>query len=208
MKLHDRQPSSLLRDRLRCATQKAHEVLEGSLDLLHQPPEREYFVRLLVRFHGFHRIWDSAVARQLPDTVLPRPRVVLIEHDLRALGLNENAIRTICTLAPCAAATRLGDHPDTALGSAYVLEGSTLGGRVITEHLSEASWCPPGGLQYFNPYGDKTGSNWQAMLRHIAVAPGDTDRIVAGALCTFEILQEWLVSGSSQVPADCTENRR
>ena len=205
MKLHDRQPPSLLRDRLRCATQKAHEALEGSLDLLHQPPEREYFVRLLVRFHGFHRIWDSAVARQLPDTVLPRPRLVLIEHDLRGLGLDENVIRAI---APCSAAACLGDHPDTALGSAYVLEGSTLGGRVITEHLSKAHWCPPGGLQYFNPYGDKTGSNWQALLRHLAVAPGDTDNIVAGALRTFEILQEWLVSSSSQDPSACAEHRQ
>lgn len=190
MKLLDHQPLLSLRDRLRYATGKAHETLEGSLDLLRQPPEREYFARLLVRFHGFHRIWESAVARQLPNAVMPRPRLGLIEQDLRALGLNENAIHAI---APCAPVACLGDHPDTALGSAYVLEGSTLGGRVITQHLSKASWCPPGGLQYFNPYGDETVSNWRAMLRHLAVAPGDPDQIVAGALRTFEILQEWLV---------------
>ena len=190
MKLLDRQPSFSLRDCLRCATGKAHEALEGSLDLLRQPPEREYFVRLLVRFHGFHRVWESAVAGQLPDTVMPCPRLVLIEHDLRALGLDERAIGAI---APCAPAVCLGDNPDAALGSAYVLEGSTLGGRVITQHLSKASWCPPGGLRYFNPYADQTGSNWQAMLRHLAVAPGDPDQIVAGALRTFEILQDWLV---------------
>ena len=121
---------------------------------------------------------------------MPRRRLALIEQDLRALGINENAIRAI---DPCAAAACLGDNPDTALGSAYVLEGSTLGGRVITQHLSKASWCPSGGLQYFNPYGDETGSNWQALLRHLATATGDTDRIVAGALRTFEILQDWLV---------------
>ena len=104
MKLPDRQPSLSLRDRLRCATEKAHGALEGSLDLLRQPPEREYFVRLLVRFHGFHRVWESAVAGQLPDTVMPCPRLVLIEHDLRALGLDERAIGAI---APCAPAVRL-----------------------------------------------------------------------------------------------------
>ena len=190
MNLHDHQPSISLRDHLRFATGKAHETLEGSLDLLRQPPDRDYFVRLLVRFHGFHRIWESAVARQLPDPVMPRRRLALIEQDLRALGINENAIRAI---DPCAPAACLGDNPDSALGSAYVLEGSTLGGRVITQHLSNASWCPPGGLQYFNPYGDETGSNWQALLRHLATATGDTDRIVAGALRTFEILQDWLV---------------
>ena len=200
MKLHDHHLSIPLRDRLRCATGKAHEALEGSLDLLRQPPERDYFVRLLVRFHGFHRIWESAVARQLPDPVMPRRRLALIEQDLRALGINENAIRAI---DPCAAAACLGDNPDTALGSAYVLEGSTLGGRVITQHLSKASWCPSGGLQYFNPYGDETGSNWQALLRHLATAPGDTDRIVAGALRTFEILQEWLVC---QDPPACIQH--
>ena len=200
MKLHDHQPSISLRDHLRSATGKAHETLEGSLYLLRQPPDRDYFVRLLIRFHGFHRIWESAVARQLPDPVMPRRRLALIEQDLRALGINENAIRAI---DPCAPAACLGDNPDSALGSAYVLEGSTLGGRVITQHLSNASWCPPGGLQYFNPYGDETGSNWQALLRHLATAPGDTDRIVAGALRTFEILQEWLVC---QDPPACIQH--
>lgn len=202
MKLPDHQPTLPLRDRLRCATGKAHAALEGGLDLLRQPPEREYFVRLLVRFHGFHRVWESAVAQQLPDTVTPCTRLVLIEHDLRALGLDERAIGAI---APCAPAACLGNNPDAALGSAYVLEGSTLGGRVITQHLSKARWCPPGGLQYFNPYGDKTASNWQALLRHLAVAPGDPDQIIAGALRTFGILQDWLVS---QEPSACIELRQ
>ena len=194
MKLLEPQPSSFLRDRLRSATGKAHETLENTLNSLREPSEREYWVHLLIRFHGFHSIWESVLGRQLPASVVPRPRLPLIERDLRALGLDENDIRAI---VPCTPAACLGDNPDVALGSVYVLEGSTLGGRVITRHLSKASWWPAGGLQFFVPYGDNTVSNWQTFLRHLAVAPGDADQIVAGALRTFEILQGWLVC---QVP--------
>jgi len=192
-KFNDSLLPTILRDRLRSDTRKAHKDLEDALDLLHQPSSREYFIHLLVRFHGFHSVWESAIGRQLPDTVKPRSRLLLIEHDLRALGLDETGIRSI---TPCAQAARLGDNADAALGSVYVLEGSTLGGLVITRQLSKASWWPPEGLRYFNPYGDNTGSNWQTMLRHLSDTHGDHDRIVAGALFTFEILQDWLVGQS------------
>ena len=183
-----RQPPSL-HARLRTETAPAHERLERSLDLLRRPLDRDRFTALLIGFHGFHRAWEPALARGLPAAFIPGPRLPLLAQDLRALGLGDDSIGAI---PRCAQAAALGDHPDTALGSVYVLEGSTLGGQVIARHLGEAPWWPPAGLRYFDPYGDETASRWRHTLAQLAAAGGDADRIVAGAVRTFGILQHWL----------------
>ena len=188
----------LLHARLRTETAPAHERLERSLDLLSQPLDRDRFTALLVRFHGFHRAWEPALAGCLPADFVPGPRLPLIEQDLETLGLADH---TVGAIPCCAQAASLGDHPDTALGSVYVLEGSTLGGRVISHHFGEAPWWPPAGLRYFDPYGDATASRWRQTLAQLAAAGGDADRIVAGALRTFEILQHWLVPPAATAAA-------
>lgn len=186
----DRPLPASLHARLRAATAAAHRALEDALDLLREPPDRERFVRVLVGFHGFHRVWEPAVASQLPPGGAPPPRRALIEHDLRRLGLTDACLDAI---APCAAATALGADAPTALGSLYVLEGSTLGGQVITRHLAQAPWCPHEGLRTFAPYGDAAGARWRDTLALLAAARGDPEQIVAGALLTFAILLAWLV---------------
>ena len=189
---------SLLHARLRTETAPAHERLERSLDLLRRPLERERFTALLIRLHGFHQAWERALALRLPAASVPGPRLRLIAQDLGALGLGDD---TIGAIPHCAQAASLGDHPDTALGSVYVLEGSTLGGRMIAHHLSEAAWLPPAGLRYFDPYGDATAARWRQTLAQLADAGGDADRIVAGAVRTFEILQHWLVPPPAKAAA-------
>ncbi len=186
-----------LHARLRSATTPAHEALEGALDMLREPLDRGRFIRLLSGFHGFHRTWERAITRHLPPALVPRPRLALIEGDLRALGLGDDALRAI---APCEAAARLGADPDLALGSVYVLEGSTLGGRMITRHVDRAPWCPSGGLRYFDPYGADTGSRWRTTLAHLSAAGGDPERIVSGAVQTFATLHAWLVGACDAAP--------
>lgn len=180
---------SALHARLRAATAAAHEALEDALDLLRLPLDAQRFRRVLAGFHGFHRAWEPAIARRLPAALVPRPRLPLIEQDLRALGWGDAELGAIALCAPAAA---LADSADSALGSLYVLEGSTLGGRVIMRQVGAAAWCPPQGLRYFDPYGAETTARWRATLVHLADARGDSDRIVAGAVRTFEMLREWL----------------
>ena len=179
-----------LHARLRTETAPAHERLERSLDLLSRPLDRDRLTALLVRFHGFHQDWEPALACCLPAELVPRPRLPLLEHDLRTLGVGNDIMTAIPS---CAHAASLGEHQDTALGSVYVLEGSTLGGRVVARHFAEAPWWPAAGLGYFDPYGDETATRWRHTLAQLAAAGGDADRIVAGAVRTFEILQLWLV---------------
>lgn len=184
-------PASL-RTLLRERTALSHRRLEDTLDLLGGPPERERFRRLLCGFHGFHRSWEPAVAARLADEALlaPRRRLPLLEADLDALGMSADEREA---LPRCGAAAALCDDEAGAIGSLYVMEGSTLGGRTIARHLAGAPWLPAGGLRYFDPHGAETGQRWRETIARLdALPPAQWERAAASAERCFELLREWL----------------
>lgn len=183
-----------LHARLREATADAHQTLEQTLGLLDHPPTVTRFVALLMRLHGFHRIWEPAIRRALPADagfLAQRRRLPLIEVDLRELDIDDLDIEALPVLH---AAVGLCRTPEAALGSLYVVEGSTLGGRVIERRLRDtAAWYPAAGLLSFHPYGDETGLRWQETLDRLEQVPEAAHAaVVEGALDTFALLMQWL----------------
>lgn len=157
--------------------------------LLDPPLQRERFVRVLSGFHAFHRAWEPLVERLAGEEdafLAPRRRLALLEADLAALGASP-----VCSAEPMDFLTSRGQ----AWGSLYVMEGSALGGLVISKALRSADWLPEAGLTYFNPYGRRTMAQWQAFLSRLdAVAAEEpAEEIVEGALATFAHLQARLV---------------
>ena len=187
-------PLDLLAE-LRAQTAEAHTRLEQDLDLLRAPLDRLRFIHLLERFHGFHAAWEPRVARVMSKEatfLTPRRRTPRAAKDLLALGRSQ---REIAELPLCLAAARLVSSPAAAIGSLYVLEGSTLGGQIISRHLQDARWLPLEGLGYFDPYGPATGTMWRhfRIWAESASKHGSADAIVAAAVATFQTLQDWLI---------------
>ncbi|MCR5876329.1 biliverdin-producing heme oxygenase [Phenylobacterium sp. J426] len=179
--------------RLRRETADAHHRLETRLDLLCRPVDRQRFVHVLHRFLGFHTVWECAVRRHagLRAFTDARTRLPHLRRDLVALGCDPAELDQ---LPLCLAAGELAACEASALGSIYVMEGSTLGGQLIGRALTEVDWLPDGGLAYFNPYGRETGAMWRAFhafadARLPAQAHGAA---VAGARRTFEVLEAWV----------------
>ena len=178
---------------LRSRTQDAHSALEAQLGLLEQPASIEYYAHVLSRLLGFQLVWEQdikafpALARELEM----RSRLRHLRRDLKALGLTE---AEISSMPLCGDAHSLTVDEARALGSFYVLEGSTLGGQLITRHLSSAHWLPAEGLCYFNPYGSRTGEMWRSFRRWLESQAQHhaANDIVAGARATFVVLQKWL----------------
>jgi heme oxygenase len=171
---------------LRNETSVAHRRLEARLDLLRPPLQRERFLRVIARLHGFHAVWEAAAA--VPDVRSRRPHLV---HDLRALGLDDPQI---AALPHCAPAAGLAGTEEAVLGSSYVVEGSTLGGQAIARALAAAPWLPAGGLRTFQPYGARTGEMWRAFgawcdARGSAL---DWQAVAHGAQAAFAVMEEWL----------------
>jgi heme oxygenase len=176
---------------LRIATAEAHRSLETRLALLSRPLDRQRFCDVLEGFYGFHLIWEAAI-RQRPRIAAlhsDRGRLPHLRRDLLALGRTEAEIGA---LPVCHLAAGLADDDATAAGAIYVLEGSTLGGRLISRELSEAQWLPAGGLTYFDPYGARTGEMWRGFKTWLSNEAPQPERVVDGARRTFRLLETWL----------------
>ena len=176
---------------LRTVTRPSHGRLETTLNLLDEQLDHHTYKRVLERFYGFWRGWEPQVAGLLQDGPLlnPRRRMHLLQADLAVLGSS----------APCVAALPSCPLPllydaAEALGSLYVMEGSTLGGRVIERHVERClGFNGESGCSYFAGYGLNTGRMWRSFLARLDEAPAvDAERIAIGAVATFERLTSWL----------------
>ena len=181
-------PGDLLRQ-LRTATCRDHQALDGVLGLSAPDLGLASYTDVLRRFYGFWRVWEPQMAVTLDDAGLfePRRRLHLLEADLGALGHPTAALSALPTCPPLTFGTRT-----EAIGSLYVLEGSTLGGREIQRNLVKCF-----GSQitrhYFNGYGPNTGVMWRSFLMVLDAIPADcADQALYGATATFKRLKEWL----------------
>lgn len=185
--------SGALALRLRRETADAHARLEAALDLLRAPLQQERFRHVLERFHGFHVVWEGTVRRHpgLRAFLEERTRLPHLRRDLAALGASLDEMEH---LPACLAAADLAGCEAAALGSLYVMEGSTLGGQLISRALAEADWTPEGGLTYFNPYGRETGAMWRAFhaFAEARLPEATHGTAIVGARRTFEVLEAWI----------------
>lgn len=186
-----------LRERLRLRTQPAHQALETDLRLLDGHADALRMRALLSRFHGFHAGFEPALADRLAGEaafVQARARLPALRADLGRLGL---AASEIDALPQCTAAAGLAATEAEALGALYVMEGSTLGGQLITRELGGLPWWPAGGLTYFDPHGRATGLRWRETLARLEAAPPEQhDTLIEAADRAFRLLHGWLVMPS------------
>ena len=186
--------------RLRVETRKAHLDVEQALGFADDSLDHAAYVRRMVRFYGFYQPLELALskyARMQPFGELLADRLQKTRHlvtDLRALDVCSASVPLCRELPPLRS-------PADMLGCLYVIEGATLGGRVIGPLLqARLGIDAAGGGRFFAGYGDATGAMWQA-LRHVLVVQATDLRteniMIASANATFLALRLW-----------CEENQR
>jgi heme oxygenase (biliverdin-IX-beta and delta-forming) len=176
-------------DRLREATSAAHEALDATLQIVDRLSATDQRIRLLAGYHLLHQETETKVAPFVGGIAdldfAARRRASLIAEGLGSFG--QNAL---------AAGTTNPDIHTTAeaLGALYVLEGSTLGGRVILKELKRRG-ASLTGLDFLDPYGADTGQRWQSFLIILERELGSGDQkadAVKGALNTFAFAEACL----------------
>jgi heme oxygenase len=179
--------------RLKAETRAEHDAIERILDLTRDGLTLAEYRGWLERLYGFYRPLEA----RLPDVpgldLGARRKTPLLQADLAALGVDDPAKLPECTeLPPLRTA-------DERFGCAYVLEGATLGGQVISRHLRRTlTVTPERGGRFFHGYGPRTGEMWQAFRAAAAAFVRTTeaqDRSVAAALATFRTLRRWCEEG-------------
>ena len=179
---------------LRKATELQHRKVEKDLDLLRSSFTLDDYLEILQRFYGFYKSWEPVVTVQLepelPGFFAPRKKLDTIEMDLTYFGSGTEDLSRLPTCQSLPALEGVG----SALGSVYVLEGSTLGGSVLARHFAaHLAIRPEAGCRYFYGYGERTGQMWSSFGALLKGRPAAEDSdMLAAAVSTFALLGDWL----------------
>ena len=184
-----------LLQRLKIETALAHDRIEQAFDLGARTSSRSAYRDLLARLYGFHAAWEPRAEAALahPGLFRGRRKVDLLRTDLHELGMTDSDMRQLALCVP----TVPMRTPADALGSMYVVEGSTLGGTLTARHVERRLGLGfNNGCSYFRCYGEAVGPMWKAfgttLLSHCG--PRDERAVLTAARRTFEILRRWLCS--------------
>jgi heme oxygenase len=194
--------ASHIRNALRKATDPIHQRLhahKGLSSVADGTINRADYEMLLLRLYGFHKPFDGSFDHM--DRILhkelelaERRRASSIVADLSALGCPSSVIESV---EICGAVDIPRDIP-RFLGALYVVEGSTLGGLQLARALDPLLGNRREGRQFFLGYGARHGHMWQQFLRILdeyACDPSAQEPIIAGALETFSIFEQWMSGG-------------
>ncbi len=185
---------SLILPELRKKTAMHHAALEDAVDIFAALRSTLAYGNLLTNFLGLYSVLEPRVlaapnlAEWLPD-FSQRARTPLLLADLRALNLPATRIQR-CNYVP-----GINDAA-TAFGCLYVLEGSTLGGQVITRQAhASLGVTAENGCAFFSSAGRDIGKMWRtfgASLEAFARKnPGSRLRVTENAIATFELFRRW-----------------
>ena len=191
---------------LRTETASLHERVEHAVALPARLRSEASYAELLTRFYGLcapleEELQRAAVVASIAPELVGLDlgscrRASRIVDDLRVLGWNDAAI---------AAIPRLEELPPlndaaSVYGCLYVLEGSTLGGQVISREVElRLGFTPQHGCSFFAGYGEQTRTMWTSFCRQLTAFaeanPTAHDEIVAAAAETFACFETWAAEG-------------
>ena len=180
---------------LRTATAPLHDNLETRLDLLDPDLDVAAYAYVLSVFAAYYAPLEAQIYT-LPglDDWVPalerRRKLPLLERDLQHLQPQ----RGVTTTVPLDLVPRL-DTPLAALGCLYVLEGATLGGRVIARHLDARLGIDArNGGAFHTAYGPEAGRMWRSMQDALRSADSSASAraiIIGAAYATFAGFASW-----------------
>ena len=179
----------MLMQKLKESTRPQHEAVEGSVDVMSKLFSLEDYKLMIAKFRSFYSGYEPT----LPYADLKaagfdydeRRKLPSLDADAQALGLEGGeaftALPDVSSLA-------------RAFGSIYVIEGSTLGGQVISRHLKEhLGLTPENGGAFFASYGSQVGSMWKQFGQAVTKFSGDgthDEEIVEAAKQTFDSINK------------------
>ena len=178
-------------DQLRAATHARHvrlEALPSQRRLLAPDYRLDEYRSMLERLYGFYEGLGIALASDSCWSARVRERTALLTRDLTELGLGPGDLRA---LERCVAFPPL-DTPDRVLGCAYVIEGATLGGRIIVEHLRRAFTAVPVPMRFFAGDGEATRVRWHESCATVNAGAANVAEVCAAAGATFDAMADWL----------------
>ncbi|MFD2874361.1 biliverdin-producing heme oxygenase [Mucilaginibacter ximonensis] len=183
-------------DHIKEATLKNHQqtekVLIGKMKAMRSQQD---YINLLNLFYGYFGALELHIERYINASNLAdyedRRKTSAIADDITALGAIIPALAADDKLPVI-------DNYLKAFGALYVIEGSTLGGKIISKMIQQHLHVEDGrGLSFFNSYGKHTEQMWagfKEILNDVAMSPEDEEIITRAANQTFAKFEAWLAN--------------
>ncbi|GAA4927599.1 biliverdin-producing heme oxygenase [Mucilaginibacter defluvii] len=184
----------MLSEKLKDETKTYHHQTEVALiGRIKAISNKDDYASLLKMFYGYfgglEKHIDAAIDTTLIDDYHQRRKTSAIAEDLEAL--NEN----VPVVADGDSLPVLTNHLQ-ALGALYVIEGSTLGGKIISKMIVQKLDPSHGNaLSFFNSYGDDTMNMWNAFkekMNNQAQTEAEQEVVTESANSTFRHFADWI----------------
>lgn len=165
----------------------AEKVMIGWLKRIRTKADHVAFLGWL---YAYYSPVESLIRQQLTPDRFPdmdrRSRAENLLRDMEQTGLPAPPPQR-CEELPVI------DSFGKALGALYVLEGSTLGGRIIAAMLARTLGDDKS-LSYFNSYGNETGGMWTSFRDFLDsdATASIHEEIVQSAQATFLTFKNWI----------------
>ena len=196
-------PEKQFLDQLRKSTANIHhqvEALPVSRSLMSDQVTLEDYLFYMRCMQEVMEAYDDVIIPRIkpyfPD-VEERKKLPSLSKDIRYLSQQCNFSQTI---APLEMPVISSDA--VAVGMAYVIEGSTLGGRVILKHIQQRFDLEPlTGAAFFTGYSQRTGSMWRTfldLLTQYAIQQQQEQQIIDGAIQGFNMIYSHLFKNSKR----------
>ncbi len=188
----------MISEKLKTSTAENHRIVEESglmAPILNRTITKESYARILKKFYGFFHPLEITInsfpqlSEYLPDFSERRKSEALID-DLKRLELPQETEYNLCNNLPTLT------HLSHAFGCLYVMEGSTLGGKMISRILNDTlNIDETNGAKFFTGYGPTTGMKWNAFreaLGKYSTETNDDESVVEAANDTFLKFKQWI----------------
>ena len=173
------------------STESLHQDVEALLrPKLATLQNRDEYATLLRMFYGYYSPLEDLVQEFVTPALLPdvaeRRKADAILQDLHSLQGAVNGL-AFCQELPSI------ENKAQAMGALYVLEGSTLGGKMIAKMLrqNKSLALTDNELTFFLGDKEETGSKWKAFIQVLNQQPC-AEQTIAAANQTFYHLKNWM----------------
>lgn len=190
----------MLSDYLKYNSQKDHDSIESSVDLLKLVSSEGDYLKLVNAFYGYYQPTEKKLMvfeRELLEFGIhlnERLKSNLLKVDLGYFHLSSKQVAIgLCPYTP--------DVHDVyeAMAVLYVLEGSTMGGQIISRQLMKSKMISDKGEggTFFKPYGANTAAMWLKFKEALNKIPKEQeDHILCTVKKTFHSMEKWLVQNT------------
>lgn len=182
---------------IKVATKKLHAEAEAVLlPRIKNIKNQEDYNDLLALFFGFYSPVETLIGYFIHPDFLP-------DIDARRKSGSIKSGFSSGTFTTMAAPPFLPEinNLSQAFGAMYVLEGSTLGGKIICQMLQANNFVQfsSQSLQFFNVYGDRTFEMWnrfKTVMDALLINEADIKNATVAAGDTFIKLKTWIKSST------------